>query len=278
MSLRADSATPALCASTSASGLAAEPAEGEEEGEACAGVRSKRRRRSLLTQRRPRHLTRPPHASRSPLSVDLTPLRLLLLLLGCLSTAAGLVVPAPQAFFQPKLIATHGGRSRLQVGPPLSVCLPSPQLTAALGLSSLLEKTCLLGAGALPDLWAKSPSRVEVVRSLFGRRHFFEHYAEQPALFAPLDTLSSVVCRAVFPLRYHLVREWHASRVHSAGLVLRRSKAELSRALASELRADVASLVHLTTRVKSAMSIFEKSVLRGKLVTDLLGMRLVGGR
>ncbi len=83
---------------------------------------------------------------------------------------------------------------------------------------------------------------------------------------------SELSCALLFPDQFAAVRSWHHQRARDAGVVLEAAEAELEYALASLLPVGSYSV---ESRVKSALSLFDKVFMRGKVVTDVLALRIV---
>lgn len=81
-------------------------------------------------------------------------------------------------------------------------------------------------------------------------------------------------CGALFPMRYSVVKEWHQKHAHLAEEELVRTSTRVASILAHQgLLAGVNATI--SSRVKSAKSVFDKACLRGKAVDDLLALRVV---
>lgn len=134
----------------------------------------------------------------------------------------------------------------------------------------------LLRLGAIATE-AASTTRLELTRATLSQQYRAQHaLSEQPpALVAPLNSLSGMVCGAMFPVRHRAICKWHAERAEQGEAELARAKAQLSEALERSLGPEEAARVLLKSRVKSSNSIFEKAVLRKKQVKDLLGVRVI---
>jgi len=93
--------------------------------------------------------------------------------------------------------------------------------------------------------------------------------------------LSEASCALLFPAKFSAVRSWHSQRRGSLESELlraeRRLVAQLPSVLAAHPNASEAGARHATVqgRVKTAQSLFEKGVLRGKAVNDLLALRVI---
>ncbi|KAL3902537.1 MAG: hypothetical protein SGPRY_012027 [Prymnesium sp.] len=202
------------------------------------------------------------------------------LMLFCLSTACGLVVPVPShSALHLVRLTQHVGRHHPQELPKRAMN-PPPTLTApdfSRAIFSQFEAECSAGwrAAASPFRQLASAGRADFVRNTLSQWHLAEYKLRASALSPPFETLSSALCRAAFPLRFGVVSHWYEERVGQAKLELGLIRAQLMEALESELGPDVSITIDVKTRMKSALSIFEKSVLRGKRVSDFLGVRLV---
>jgi len=172
-------------------------------------------------------------------------LRLFVLLL-CVSQCAALAaLPAARVTHAP----ARNTRSALHlaVTPALAVAEPllSPHLGEALG--EALRQAAESGRG-------------QVAREALSSWHMMSGMTEQTAGW---------ICRALFPVYHNAVCSWHSDRAEWAAAELRAAQEQVAAALG----VDVA--YRIEGRVKSALSLFEKSVLRRKSVSDLIGLRIV---
>lgn len=214
--------------------------------------------------------------TRTVLSFDFNVLRLLLLLACCVSTAAGLVLPAAAAIQPRRLALEPAGRSRLAAGDvALYPTVPSPLQLASATVSAL--SSAALDRSRMGS--ALGASRLDLARSMLGLRYRAEHVlgGQHAALVAPLTSLSTGICNTLFPLRYRAVRFWHSQLAEAADAELEAAQARLAHALEEALGPAGASRAQLCSRVKTELSLFDKAVLRGKATADLLGMRVVVG-
>lgn len=210
----------------------------------------------------------------------------LVLLACCVSSTCGLVMPVARSVHRLSRPTCRGARPQLQAARserlPQSVHAPlllaaGSRLSSAVGgphLSEYIRSSWYRSAIASLTSMA-TDLRIDFVRATLSHQHLVEHHAPSSVLTVPLDALSQAVCSTAFPLRYRVVCEWHEERAKQAEMELENAHAQLRRALASEFGEDVENLVDLSARIKSPLSIFEKSVLRGKHVSDFLGIRLV---
>ena len=83
---------------------------------------------------------------------------------------------------------------------------------------------------------------------------------------------SEALCVLAFPASYGAMRRWHELRAPRAIDELKEAKARLEAALGERLPA---GSYRIEARVKTARSLFEKTVLRGKRVHDLCGLRVI---
>jgi len=83
---------------------------------------------------------------------------------------------------------------------------------------------------------------------------------------------SEALCVLAFPASYGAMRRWHELRAPRAIDELKEAKARLEAALSERLPA---GSYRIEARVKTARSLFEKTVLRGKRVHDLCGLRVI---
>lgn len=83
---------------------------------------------------------------------------------------------------------------------------------------------------------------------------------------------SEALCVLAFPASYGAMRRWHTLRTPRAVDELKEAKARLEAALSERLPA---GSFRIEARVKTARSLFEKTVLRGKRVHDLCGLRVI---
>jgi hypothetical protein len=83
---------------------------------------------------------------------------------------------------------------------------------------------------------------------------------------------SEALCMLAFPKSYGRMQRWHELRAPRAIDELKEAKARLEAALDERLPA---GSYRIEARVKTARSLFEKTVLRGKRVHDLCGLRVI---
>jgi len=83
---------------------------------------------------------------------------------------------------------------------------------------------------------------------------------------------SEAVCRTLFPRRYDAVTKWHGQHKSQAKVELAQAQANLHQAL-SDVNPGRSFDIH--SRVKTAVSSFDKAVIRKKQVHDLLALRIV---
>eukprot|EP00966_Prymnesium_polylepis_P045281 1048711-Prymnesium_polylepis.1 len=213
-----------------------------------------------------------------------------------MSTACAFTVPAATRPVFPARLDPGPSRRPFGRAPTLHVA------ATALSLAPTQHSPALQLAGFALDRLAAAvgeatlPRRAGVARAILRQRYQTAHsLSAQPlaagrSLAAPLDALSASVCAAMFPVSYRAVCAWHEERAWAVAAELSVTEARLLRAITSELGgagdvggfaggagsgAGSGSPVAVSSRVKSALSIFEKAVLRRKAVSDLLGIRVV---
>ena len=170
----------------------------------------------------------------------------------------------------------------------LASCLASASsLVAVPGLSLHLHPgLATSGLSSLTEMPAQMASLTEVALrklALTGRAHLargvLSRSWHQPETGIPLadralsaggEHTAGFVCRALFPVYWGAVCAWHSARAEWATQELQRAQALLAAALAPH-----AIEYAMAGRVKSLLSLFEKSVLKGKVVTDLIGLRII---
>jgi hypothetical protein len=96
--------------------------------------------------------------------------------------------------------------------------------------------------------------------------------AEGLGCSALLASLSEASCAVLLPESYKSVHDWHQANDSVSARALAAAKAQLDTVLAGALPAGAFSV---SARAKSRLSVFDKAVLRGKAVGDLLAARIV---
>lgn len=240
------------------------------EGESSESNESPGKRLSLVIER---PAARVP--TRTTVTVELSFALRLLLLLTLVSSVSGLVV----AMGRPG----GGAQARTmplqyqQEGAPWADLLPRPMEhervgPASFGPAALNEAAAAMRQGAplraqmglvrlclAAEHAAADADRDRGIRSLSRRRVLTAHFSE-------------ALCALAFPAAFGAMRQWHERRAPSAAAELREAKQSVEATLAKFLPR---GSYRVEGRVKSALSVFEKTVLRGKAVHDLCGLRVI---
>lgn len=87
-----------------------------------------------------------------------------------------------------------------------------------------------------------------------------------------LASLSEASCAVLLPEAYRSVHDWHQANDSASARALAAAKAQLDALLAGALPTGAFCV---SARAKSRLSVFDKAVLRGRAVGDLLALRIV---
>ena len=210
-------------------------------------------------------------AARTTVTVELGFLLRVFVLFALFSSVSGLVAAiGPRPGAQARTMASRHSTPwhsylRAQPAVPQATFAPAAldgpiaswRQKAPLRAHSGLVRLCLAAEHAIADadrergISSRSRSRRRVLASRF----------------------SEALCVLAFPASYGAMRRWHELRAPRAMDELRQAEARLEAALGERLPA---GSYRIEARVKSARSLFEKTVLRGhKHVHDLCGLRVI---
>lgn len=235
-----------------------------------------RRRLSLVIERRAAAVP-----SRTTITLELGFLLRLVVLCALVTSCSGLVVamgakPGSQAARAsppryaaapwPDLFARHAATfapaapfgaafAPAELAPEvLDAAAASLRQMAPLRAQAGLVRLCLAAEHAMAE-----GDKERGIRSLSRRRVLAARFSE-------------AVCALAFPVAFGAMRNWHEVRAPSASSELAEARRLIDGALGAYLPA---GSYRVEGRVKSALSIFEKAVLRGKKVHDLVGLRVI---
>lgn len=189
-------------------------------------------------------------------------------------TMAGRTAARSRAAFA----STASARRSAAAPPPLRAHYapaPAVALAAPAARPSLDLNVDAPAAAPTPVAWASGRRRAQrLALSRHARRLAFklEPLARELGCAALLTALSEVSCAVLLPDSYMAVQEWHSANLAVSAHAIRAAQAQLGAALAELLPARSFSVA---ARSKSRLSVFDKAVLRGKAVGDLLAARII---
>lgn len=126
-----------------------------------------------------------------------------------------------------------------------------------------------------PVSWAGGRSRAQrLALSRHARRLAFtlEPVARALGCTPLICAISEASCALLLPDAFQCVRAWHRDNLSVSAQAIAEAQAQLGAALAARLPAGAFTVA---ARAKSRASVFDKAVLRGKAVGDLLAARIV---